>query len=287
MKIIVSFTTFNNLKYTKLCLPSIKCSYPYEILVIDNGSIDGTIGWLKTQSVTLIANGENRGLPSAYNTMYDYAWKEDPENLLVVINNDNICLPNTIDELVKAANISNSNVISGDTITSPVYCSRYREDRRFLAGSDKITTNAVDKEVHGCRGWSPGQYYNLTESTAEEFVSTMCSKIILPKFEITPVGWYIPGHRLYKKPYFDSIGYWDVNYYPLYNLDIDYAIRAKLLNQSCVVVNSSFCFEFWSRALYESVVPVRDTRRMTYFRDKWGYNIVNWSGYSFYHLCPR
>jgi hypothetical protein len=110
----------------------------------------------------------------------------------------------------------------------------------------------------------------------------MCSKIIptLPKFETTPVGWYIPGHRLYKKPYFDTIGYWDVNYYPLYCLDLDYSIRAKLLHQACVVVNSSFCFEFWSRALYEGVVPVKDMRRMDYFRDKWGQQITDWSGYT-------
>lgn len=280
MKVIISFVTFNTLKYTKLCLKSIKCSYPHEILVVDNGSIDGTVEWLNTQDITLITNGENLGLPYAYNTMYDYAWN-DVDNLLVVINNDNVCLPNTIDDLVRASKISDASVLSGNTVTSPIYCAQHPEDRRFFAGGNNITTEASGNERDGVGGWSPGAYYNLIESTSDEFISVMYDRLItsLPKFEITQGGCYIPGHRLYKKPYFDVIGYFDVNFYPLYNLDCDYAMRAKLANQNCVIVNSSICFEFWSRALYESIVPIRDIRRHDYYIEKWG-DVIEWNGWS-------
>ncbi|MDQ1357310.1 MAG: hypothetical protein QOG44_1683 [Acidimicrobiaceae bacterium] len=42
---------------------------PWEVIVIDNGSTDGSIEWLRTHApeVRLIANADNRGLPAANN----------------------------------------------------------------------------------------------------------------------------------------------------------------------------------------------------------------------------
>ena len=44
--------TYNQLKYTKLCIESIrKFTYKnrYELIVVDNNSTDGTVTWLKEQ----------------------------------------------------------------------------------------------------------------------------------------------------------------------------------------------------------------------------------------------
>lgn len=280
MKVVIAFITYNTLKYTKLCLKSIKCSSPHEILVIDNGSIDGTQQWLKEQKVTLIENNQNLGVPYASNIMYDYTWKDDKDNLLVVISNDMVCLPTSIDDLVKAASISDAPAISGDTIASPVYLMQHPEDRRFFAGGTRINPH-----VRGYETWSPGKWYNLNEKTQDEFISTMYSKMIplLPKLEVVGChghGWYIPGHRIYKYKYFESTGYWDVNFYPLYSMDFDMAMRSKLTNTSCSMLYSSLCFEFWSRALYEGVGPVVDARRDDYYREKWGPNAVDTTGWS-------
>ena len=62
--------TLNGLQYTKACIDSIRrrTIHPCEIIVVDNGSTDGTVEFLRSQSdVKLIANGENRGYPAACN----------------------------------------------------------------------------------------------------------------------------------------------------------------------------------------------------------------------------
>ena len=64
--------TRNNLEYTKMCLeyPPVY-SEPHEIIVVDNGSTDGTIEYLETQEdVKLIKNGLNLGL--LWETTWDF-----------------------------------------------------------------------------------------------------------------------------------------------------------------------------------------------------------------------
>lgn len=267
MKVVIGLITFNCLKYTKLCINSIKCSYPHEILTIDNGSTDGTVEWLRTQNITLIENGRNLGVPYCSNNMFDYTWKDDPSNLLVVLSNDMVCLPNAIDDLIQATTVSKANVISGGNMPSPVYLCQHPEDRQFFFGGNNISI-----EPRSFGSWKPGTHYNLIESTADEFVSIMYSKMVptMPPFRYDFWGYFIPGHRVYKKAYLDAVGYFDANFYPIYHVDFDYAIRAKILSQPCDIVPSSFVFEFWSRVLYEGKVPIRDVRRDDYFHEKWG-----------------
>ncbi|MEX2607377.1 MAG: glycosyltransferase [Kiritimatiellia bacterium] len=57
--------TWNALDYTKACIESIRefdSGWPYEILVVDNGSTDGTVEWLQSQSdLKVLAQPENVG----------------------------------------------------------------------------------------------------------------------------------------------------------------------------------------------------------------------------------
>ncbi len=278
-KIIISLITFNCLKYTKLCLKNIKCSFPHEILVVDNGSVDGTIEWLKTQNVTLIENGQNMGYPYAHNTIYDYAWSFGDDTLLVLLSNDMLPLPNAIDDLIKASLEHKKSIISGETIPSPVYCATYSEDRKFFAGGEDITTGA-----EGYTSWSSGRHYNLIEKTADEFATTMISRLTatLPKNGIINTeSFFPPGHRVYRKSYFDAIGYLDVNYFPVYSADLDLSMRASLTGQKVYVVPSSICLEFWSRCIYENVAPMGDVRRDDYYREKWGPKAAGFWGPSY------
>ncbi len=62
--------TLNGLEYTKSCIDSIRrCTlHPYELIMVDNGSSDGTVDFLKAQNdVKLIVNEENKGYPSGCN----------------------------------------------------------------------------------------------------------------------------------------------------------------------------------------------------------------------------
>ncbi len=86
--------TYNNLDYTRLCLESIykKTVYPnYEVIVVDNASIDGTVEFLKTFGATHpnfapIFNERNEGFASANNRGIAAATGE----YMVFLNNDTI-----------------------------------------------------------------------------------------------------------------------------------------------------------------------------------------------------
>jgi GT2 family glycosyltransferase/2-polyprenyl-3-methyl-5-hydroxy-6-metoxy-1,4-benzoquinol methylase len=62
--------TYNQVEYTRQCLDSIRLltDEPFELIVVDNGSTDGTLEFLRALSdVRVIENGTNRGFPAAVN----------------------------------------------------------------------------------------------------------------------------------------------------------------------------------------------------------------------------
>lgn len=66
----IVIATFNQLVYTCQCLESIRLrtDEPYELIVVDNGSTDGTVEYLEAcGDVRVIRNAENRGFPAAAN----------------------------------------------------------------------------------------------------------------------------------------------------------------------------------------------------------------------------
>jgi GT2 family glycosyltransferase/tetratricopeptide (TPR) repeat protein/SAM-dependent methyltransferase len=66
----IILVTHNQLEYTRLCIDSIRLrtDEPYELIVVDNASTDGTADYLRSLSgVKGIVNAENRGFPAAAN----------------------------------------------------------------------------------------------------------------------------------------------------------------------------------------------------------------------------
>jgi len=68
----VIIPVFNNVEYTMQCLEALSSntSYePYEVIIVDNGSTDGTMDFLKCLGgdVKIITNEENLGFAIAYN----------------------------------------------------------------------------------------------------------------------------------------------------------------------------------------------------------------------------
>jgi 2-polyprenyl-3-methyl-5-hydroxy-6-metoxy-1,4-benzoquinol methylase len=66
----IVIVTYNQLDYTHLCLDSLRLrtDEPYELIVVDNASTDGTVEYLRAlPDVRLILNPTNRGFPAAVN----------------------------------------------------------------------------------------------------------------------------------------------------------------------------------------------------------------------------
>ena len=88
--------TWNQLEYTKACLASIAANTPepYELILIDNGSVDGTVAWLREQvssdsRIRLIENTENRGFAAGCNQGINAARGE----YILLLNNDTVVTP--------------------------------------------------------------------------------------------------------------------------------------------------------------------------------------------------
>jgi len=93
--------TRNQLPYTRECLDSIRLrtDEPYELIVVDNGSTDGTVEYLRSQpDVKLIENRDNRGFPAGCNQGIRVA---DGDQVLL-LNNDVIVTTGWLGRLLTA-----------------------------------------------------------------------------------------------------------------------------------------------------------------------------------------
>ncbi len=106
---------WNNYEDTAECLASLrKLNYRrYEIVLVDNGSTDGTPERVRSEfpEVTVIENGANLGVPRGYNVGFRYALEHGADHVFM-INNDTTVDPMLLDYLVKAAQAPSAGILS-------------------------------------------------------------------------------------------------------------------------------------------------------------------------------
>ena len=91
----------NCLKYTQMTIDSIKTKHKFNIYVIDDHSDDGTKEWLETQTFKHWSDiPESTGLSYNWNYGIKEALKDKCTHFLI-INNDVLLHPQTIDKLVE------------------------------------------------------------------------------------------------------------------------------------------------------------------------------------------
>jgi GT2 family glycosyltransferase len=97
--------TFGNLGLTRLCLASLQRAagaLPFELIVVDNASPDGSATWLRETEASgllplrLIANPSNAGFAAANNQ----AARSARGDTLVFLNNDTVVTPGWLEHLV-------------------------------------------------------------------------------------------------------------------------------------------------------------------------------------------
>jgi glycosyltransferase involved in cell wall biosynthesis len=100
---------WNQLEYTRQCVSALlrHTRPPWELIVIDNGSTDGTAAYLADLRdtapfpVTVIANAKNLGFPAAINQGLECARGE----YLVLLNNDVVVTDGWVEQLVGLVSI--------------------------------------------------------------------------------------------------------------------------------------------------------------------------------------
>ncbi len=182
-------------------LDSVKqLSYPRnQIIVVDNGSVDGSQGAVRAQhrDVVLIENGRNLGYTEGSNVGLRYVLEQDVDWALL-LNNDIAVDPGMLSEMMTVA-LSDERI---GIVGPKIYY--YDEPTRIWYAGGKISYFTGIISHRGIREADHGQY-NVVEDT--DYV-TGCALLI-------------------KRKVLDSVGLLDPIYSPMYSEDADYSLRAK------------------------------------------------------------
>lgn len=211
-KVIIIVLNWNGKKDTCECIESLKhINYPnYKILLVDNGSSDGSAQYFREKypEVILIENEKNLGYSEGNNVGIRYAIKNNFEYILI-LNNDTIVDPGFLDELVDAAESDGKSGILGPK-------AYYAEPSNMIyyAGA-KINWYTGQPKHIGQKKIDVGQFNQVKYV---DFVAGCC--------------------MLIKKEVIEKIGLLPNDYFLLWE-DIDYSVNAKRHGYELVYVPSS------------------------------------------------
>ncbi len=144
--------SYNGLEYTQLCLQSIrKNTKPgtYEIIVVDNGSTDGSADWLARQTdIRCIFNKKNVGFPKGCNQGLKIAKGTD----LLLLNNDTIVTPHWLDNMLIALH-SRANVGAVGCVTN--HCSNEQSVSLSYNSIEELMVQAEHFNKSDSTKWYP------------------------------------------------------------------------------------------------------------------------------------
>lgn len=96
----------NCFEFTKKMISTIKTGHPYRLIVIDNGSTDGTEAYFRqldlTRAITYIRNSKNKGVAGSWNQGIEFAIRKFNSRYFFIPNNDILLHSDAIDTLIEA-----------------------------------------------------------------------------------------------------------------------------------------------------------------------------------------
>ena len=89
---------YNQINYTRRCIESIRecTAIPYELILVDNGCVDGTREYLRDVPATIITNPTNLGCARAWNQ----GIKAGGGQVIGILNNDIVVTPGWLEKLL-------------------------------------------------------------------------------------------------------------------------------------------------------------------------------------------
>ena len=193
-KVTVVIPNYNGLKFMEPCFKALEMQLcrDFEILVVDNGSGDGSVEWLKEHEIPSIFLETNTGFSGAVNV----GIRASKTPYVILLNNDTEPDCHYIGEMIKA--IERSPKIFS---VSSKMIQMYHPDLMDDAG-----------DMYSVLGWAfqrgVGRPEKLYKKSCRVF--TACA-----------------GAAIYRREVFETIGYFDEMHFA-YLEDIDVGYRAKL-----------------------------------------------------------
>lgn len=177
------------------CLKSLENqSYkPAEIIVVENGSVDGSADYIKKHfpNVKLVELSKNRGFAGGVNA----GIREAKSDYVFLFNNDAVADKDCLKYLVTTAQKNDADITTAVILTE--------NDKKIDSDGDVYTIFGMPFPRH--RGLSPNDVSNKDEQI------------------FSASG----GASLYKSTLFDQIGYFDETFFAYYE-DVDISMRAQL-----------------------------------------------------------
>lgn len=210
--VTIIIPNYNGLKFMEPCFAALsRQEYrDYEILVVDNGSADGSARWLKEHQIPTIFLSENTGFSGAVNVGIRAA--KTP--YVILLNNDTEPEPGYVGELVRA--ISRSEKIFS---VSSRMVQLYNRERMDDAG-----------DMYSVLGWA---YQRGVGRPVERYgkprrVFSACA-----------------GAAIYRRAVFEEIGYFDEMHFA-YLEDIDVGYRARIAGYDNIYCPSAVVYHVGS-----------------------------------------
>jgi len=147
----ILFTTFNRLGYTEVSLPALLERTPNgRIIVIDNGSTDGTVEYLLScqHNFELILNGTNLGLAGAMNQFFNMTGN-DP--VVAKVDNDTVVHEHWLENMLSALKWKSMDILQAN---HAIINKRYDSFIEMKAASNVLTTVGGDIVVRNAVGGS-------------------------------------------------------------------------------------------------------------------------------------
>lgn len=203
-RICISVLTYDNYLDTKECLESLMCLEDdfHEILLVDNGSTDGSIEKIQSQfpEVSRLSLTQNVGVPSGFNLGILYAFKKGFDYIFI-LNNDTIVAPDILIELLKATDIDSS-------------CG--------LVMPQVLYYPPTEEEINRENIWSDGGYFRMfPPGIVQKDIRKDIDFNVPRKIEFAPAcGILIPMTT------FRKVGLFDPDYFFFFE-DWDFSIRVR------------------------------------------------------------
>lgn len=193
-KVTIIIPNYNGLSFMEPCMAALErqTCRDFDVLVVDNGSTDGSVEWLKEQGIPSVFLAENTGFSGAVNTGIRAA----KTAYVILLNNDTEAEPDYVAELLRAIE-SSGRIFS----VSPKMIQMYHRDLVDDAG-----------DMYSIMGWAyqrgVGQETGRYDRPCHIF--SACA-----------------GAAIYRREVFEEIGYFDEMHFA-YLEDIDVGYRAKI-----------------------------------------------------------
>jgi GT2 family glycosyltransferase len=213
----IIIVNWNGIKFLEPCLSSLYSqSYaPYEVILFDNGSTDGSVGFLKEKfpEVIILESPENLGFAEGNNRAIEASKGE----YILTLNNDTELADGFLETLVQAAITSSEGV----GMWAPKILSLNKKDEIDSVGGLLIYSDCLAKG-RGRLEKDSGQY----DRVEEVFVPSACA-------------------ALYKKTMLDRVGLFDSDFFA-YCEDTDLGLRARLAGWKALSVPGAVVYHYYS-----------------------------------------